>query len=66
MMSESSVASQEYLEWLIKILEGSQGYLGSSPQKPQTRSRSWSKGQKRFLERYVSKKSISWGNKLIF
>lgn len=57
-MSDSSVASQEYLKWLIKILEGSQGHLGSSPQKPQTRSRSWSKGQKRFLERY--------GNKLIF
>ena len=44
MMSDSSVASQECLEWLIKILEGSQGHLGSSPQKPQTRSRSWSKG----------------------
>ena len=26
MMSDSSVASQEYLEWLIKILEGSQGH----------------------------------------
>lgn len=25
-MSDSSVASQEYLEWLIKILEGSQGH----------------------------------------
>lgn len=61
MMSDSSVASQEYLKWLIKILEGSQGHLGSSPQKPQTRSRSQKrskKGQKRFLERY--------GNKLIF